>query len=124
MRKTSPTCLFMEAKSASQRRAADSTRVSSTVCRSKVERLMTLSTSAVAVCCWSDSRSSLRRRTFSMAMTAWFAKFETKNSDCADELLLLEHRNGKNGAHAKFPSYGAQPATIFVSWLRLQIGDL
>ena len=30
------------------------TSVSSTVCRSKVERLMTLSTSAVAVCCCSD----------------------------------------------------------------------
>ena len=29
--------------------------VSSTVLRSKVERLMTLSTSAVAVCCCSDS---------------------------------------------------------------------
>ena len=40
--------------SASQSRAADSTSVSSTACRSKVERLMTLSTSAVAVCCCSD----------------------------------------------------------------------
>ena len=40
--------------SASHSRAADSTSVSSTVCRSKVERLMTLSTSAVAVCCCSD----------------------------------------------------------------------
>ena len=37
---------------ASQRRAADSVNVLSTGCRSKVERLMTLSTSAVAVCCW------------------------------------------------------------------------
>ena len=37
---------------------------------SKVERLMTLSTSAVAVCCCSDSRSSLSSRVFSMAMTA------------------------------------------------------
>ena len=35
---------------------------------------MTLSTSAVAVCCWSDSRSSLSRRVFSMAMTAWFGE--------------------------------------------------
>src|SRR5215468_7092061 len=34
---------------------------------------MTLSTSAVAVCCCSDSRSSLSRRVFSMAMTAWEA---------------------------------------------------
>ena len=34
--------------------AANSTSVSSTVCRSKVERLITLSTSAVAVCCCSE----------------------------------------------------------------------
>jgi len=45
----------MAAMSASQSRAADSVSVSSTVCRSKVERLMTLSTSAVAVCCCNDS---------------------------------------------------------------------
>ena len=45
----------MAAISASHSRAADSTSVSSTACRSKVERLMTLSTSAVAVCCCSDS---------------------------------------------------------------------
>ena len=69
----------MAAWSASQSRAADSTSVSSTVCRSKVERLMTLSTSAVAVCCCSDSRSSLSRRVFSMAMTAWAAKFLTSS---------------------------------------------
>src|SRR6516162_9930696 len=52
----------MTTVSASQRRAADSTSVLSTVCRSKVERLVTLSTSAVAVCCCSDSRSSLSSR--------------------------------------------------------------
>ena len=68
--------------SASHSRAADSTSVSSTVCRSKVERLMTLSTSAVAVCCCSDSRSSLSSRVFSIAMTAWSAKF-------CDQLDLL-----------------------------------
>ena len=72
----------MMAWSASQSRAADSASVSSTACRSKVERLMTLSTSAVAVCCCSDSRSSLSRRVFSMAMTAWAAKF-------CDQLDLL-----------------------------------
>src|SRR5262249_25897813 len=44
-------------------------RAASTFCRSNVERLITLSTSAVAVCCESDSRSSLSRRVFSMAMT-------------------------------------------------------
>jgi hypothetical protein len=36
--------------------------------------LMTLSTSAVAVCCCKDSRSSFRSRVFSMAMTAWASK--------------------------------------------------
>jgi GAF domain len=41
------------ALSASHSRAA-------TTCRSKAERLMTFSTSAVAVCCCNDSRSSLR----------------------------------------------------------------
>ena len=59
--------------SASHRCAADSTSVLRTLLRSKVERLMTLSTSAVAVCCCSNSislRSSLSRRVFSMAMTA------------------------------------------------------
>ena len=35
---------------------------------------MTLSTSAVAVCCSSDSRSSPSSRVFSMAITAWSAK--------------------------------------------------
>ena len=67
--------------SASHNRAADSTSVSSTVCRSKVERLMTLSTSAVAVCCCRLARSSVRwrsslsSRVFSIAITAWAAKF-------------------------------------------------
>ena len=37
------------------------------------ELLMTPRTSAVAVCCWSDSRSSLSSRVFSIAMTAWAA---------------------------------------------------
>jgi hypothetical protein len=59
----------MNAFSASQSRAADSTSVSSTGWSSNAERLMTFSTSAVAVCCSSDSRSSLSSRAFSMAMT-------------------------------------------------------
>ena len=69
----------MAAMSASHSRAADSTSVSSTGCRSKVERLITLSTSAVAVCCCSNSRSSLSSRVFSMAITAWSAKFLTSS---------------------------------------------
>ena len=48
----------------------------------EVERLMTLSTSAVAVCCWSKdgAPSSLRRRMFSMAMTAWAANLSPARS--------------------------------------------
>ncbi len=67
--------------SALQSFAADSVSVSRTGCRSNAERLMTLSTSAVAVCCCRDSRKSSVRactssnsRTFSMAITAWSAK--------------------------------------------------
>ena len=47
--------------------------------RSPGELLMTCSTSEVAVCCCSDSRSSLSSRVFSMAMTAWSAKFSTSS---------------------------------------------
>ena len=59
---------------------------SSTGCSSPGDRLMTLSTSAVAVCCSSASLSSLVRactssnsRTFSMAITAWSAKVVTSS---------------------------------------------
>ena len=76
-RRTAPT----EAMSARQSRAAVSQTVSSTGCRSKVERLMTLSTSLVAVWYSNDSWrspvrsvSSLNSRTFSIAITAWAAK--------------------------------------------------
>src|SRR5262249_13919797 len=91
--------------SASHSRAADSTSVFSTVWRSNVERPMTLSTSAVAVCCWRDSLSSLSRRAFSIAITACFAKvvnkldlfvseradFLTINDNRADQLVFLKH---------------------------------
>src|SRR6478736_2920805 len=74
--------------SASHSRAADSTSALSTVWRSKVERLMTLSMSAVAVCCRSDSRSSLSRRAFSIAITACAAKLVTSSGGrLAVELL-------------------------------------
>ena len=93
------------ALSASQSRAADSTSVCSTVCRSKVERLMTLSTSAVAVCCCRIRRSSLSRRAFSIAMTAWRGEAREQldllvgerahllavNDNGADQLVFLEH---------------------------------
>ena len=99
-------------RGAPQSRVALSIKASSTGFRSKVERLMTLSTSAVAVCCCSDSRSSLSSRVFSMAMTAWAAKFVDQldlligerahllavDTDHADQLVLLEHRNDKKGS--------------------------
>src|SRR6516162_7538169 len=44
---------------------------------------MTLSTSAVAVCCCNDSRNSLSNRAFSMAMTAWSAKVLTSSICCS-----------------------------------------
>ena len=74
------------------------------------EVLMTRSTSDVAVCCSSDSvrssvrwRNSLSSRVFSMAMTAWAAKFcnqfdllvgewphlLTVDADCPDQLVSL-----------------------------------
>src|SRR3974390_870152 len=54
--------------SASHNRPADRSSSSNTTLRSKAERLMTLSTSAVAVCCSNDSRNSFSSRPFSMAM--------------------------------------------------------
>ena len=39
------------------------------------EALMTCNTSAVAVCCSSASRCSVISRAFSIAITAWAAKF-------------------------------------------------
>ena len=66
-------------------RVADSINAFKTVCKSNAERLITLSTSAVAVCCWKDSaRSRVRvctssnKRTFSIAITAWSAKFRNQ----------------------------------------------
>jgi hypothetical protein len=47
--------------------------VFSTASRSNVVRLIAFSTSAVAVCWLSASFVSLKRRTFSIAMTAWSA---------------------------------------------------
>src|SRR5512132_1483990 len=104
----------MAAISASQSRAADSTSVLSTDLRSKVERLMIFSTSAVAVCCCNDSRSSLSRRVFSMAMTAWLAKLVNSSiclsvkgayllaidGDRADQLVILKHGHREHGASA------------------------
>ena len=67
---------------------------------------MTLSTSAVAVCCCRDSRSSFSSRAFSIAITACAAKLLnqldlfvgeranllTIDDDRADQLVVLNHR--------------------------------
>jgi hypothetical protein len=56
---------------------ANSNMVWNTGLSSPGDELITRSTSAVAVCCSSDCRNSLSSRAFSMAMTAWAAKFCT-----------------------------------------------
>ncbi len=58
---------------------------------------MTLSTSAVAVCCCNDSRSSFSNRAFSIAITAWlpvgeWPDFPAIDRDNADRLVPLDHR--------------------------------
>ena len=99
---------------ASQMRVAFSSMVWNTGSSSPGELLMTCSTSEVAVCCSNASlrvavrwRSSLSSRVFSMAMTAWSAKFVTSSicfsaeranllaidDDAADQLALLDHRH-------------------------------
>src|SRR5262245_13717899 len=83
-RRDLPSTWKIAASYASQRRAADSTRASSTFCTSSADRLMTFKTSAVAVCCSRLSVSSRllacsasNSRAFSMAMTAWSANDST-----------------------------------------------
>src|SRR5262249_37202009 len=66
-------------KLASQRRIAFARMLSKTGSNSPGELEMTCSTSEVAVCRSSDTRSSLSRRVFSMAMTACTAKFLTRS---------------------------------------------
>ena len=60
-----------------QSRIAFSSIASNTGARLPGELLMTCSTSAVAVCCSSASRVSVKSRAFSIAMTAWVAKLRT-----------------------------------------------
>ena len=99
---------------------------------------MTLSTSAVAVCCWSDSRSSLSSRVFSMAMTACAAKFVNQvdllvseradflpiNENSADHLALLKHRNGDNSAGASEIEEATARRIAVVSRFGFDIGNL
>ena len=69
--------------SASHSRAADAINVSSTVCKSKVERLMTLSTSAVAICC---SSASSRSRASSATRLCRLAAAELRRRATVDPL--------------------------------------
>ena len=66
-------------------RIAFSSIASNTGARSPGEALMTCNTSAVAVCCSSASRVSVSSRAFSIAITAWAAKF------CSSAICLSEN---------------------------------
>jgi hypothetical protein len=76
----------MKAKSASHSRAADAVNVSSTVCKSNVERLMTLSTSAVAACRSNDSFSSRVSRATSVS---WLTSEELRGCTAFRAIRLL-----------------------------------
>src|SRR5262249_12509760 len=104
----------MAALSARHNRAADATSVLSTACRSKVDRLMTLSTSAVAVCCSSASasfffRSALARSTWVLAFVpverslrprvGLFAPLRDKVTSSAQSLVPLPVGPAKDGAY-------------------------
>ncbi len=114
-------------KLAWQMRVAFSSIEPNTGCKSPGELEMTWSTSDVAVCCSSDSvrssvrwRSSVNSRVFSMAMTAWAAKFVhqvdllvgewpnllTVHADDADQFIFLEHRHDSS-VRTPLPSMNA-----------------
>jgi hypothetical protein len=98
---------------------------------------MTCRTSEVAVCRCRDSRNSLSSRVFSMAMTAWAAKFETRaicgeranflveDSDRADQLLLLEHRDVENSPNtAELNSGHRRWIALDIHLLCHQVGNM
>src|SRR5262245_15707009 len=76
----------MHAMSASHSRAADSTSESSTACRSKVDRLITLSTSDVAVCC---SRALASSRVRALTCSCRSARVELAGRAAVGALLRL-----------------------------------
>ena len=77
-----PEGLAVEQKQHAPRRAAVRVRLFQYRVEDRLELTgMICNTSAVAVCCSSDSRSSVNSRVFSIAMTAWSAKVRT-NSIC------------------------------------------
>src|SRR5262249_13066404 len=88
----------MKPLSASHRRAADATSVSSTVTRSNVERLITLSTSAGAGC-W--SRGLLR------AAGRWRWPFWHRAIHNCDDGLVCEARHQLDLLISKWPYFPA-----------------
>src|SRR5262249_4535826 len=85
-------------------RVALASMVSKTGSSSPVELEMTCSTSEVAVCCCSDSRSSFSSRVFSIAITAWY---------------------DQNGASAGYLGQGNRRWLAFdVGLLQSEVGDV
>src|SRR5262249_53038981 len=127
------------ALSAAQNRAADSTRVCSTLRRSNVDRLITLRTSAVRGFLSSDSRNSLSSRVFSMAMTACAAKFCSNaklllgerahflpvDMDSANQFIFLKHRHYDDAAcSGKFDHSHNAGVTFLISGLLEVVGNV
>ena len=93
--------------------------VSSTVCSSNAERLITLSTSAVAVCCCSDSRrfglpleqprvfdgddglGGEVRHQLDLSI-AKGSNFLAINYDGSDKFVVLEHWHGEKGSGLQY----------------------
>src|SRR5262249_22571271 len=124
--------------SASHRRAAESTRVSSTACRSKVERLMTLSTSAVAVCCCNDSQLIEQMCVLDSddrligkilhqldLLVGERTDFLTIDDDCADQLVFLEHGNGnQSSCTSRLDQSDNARITLEIRLIRGEVGNL
>jgi hypothetical protein len=92
-RNTSPSRRYMFPNLASQMRVVFSSMAWNTGPNSPGELEIILSTSAVAVCCCSDSRSSLSNRVFSMAMTAWSAKVVASSISLSEKSSTLARRS-------------------------------
>src|SRR5262245_52850818 len=100
--------------SAAQSFVAFSIRVSRTGWRSKVERLMIFSTSAVAVCCCSDFAQLVEQadvfdgdndligkaRQERDLLVREGANFLTKDNDGSNEVIVLKHRHSDGGSNA------------------------
>src|SRR6516225_8932648 len=86
-------------------RVAFSSMARNTGANSPGDALITRNTSAVAVCCSSDRRNSFSSRVFSMAITAWLAKFLTSN-------LLV----GEGANFLTVDNNGANQCIIFEHW--------